>query len=287
MNSEITLPKISIVIPMYNASKDIEECLNSIFDSEYKEFEVILVDDCSIDDTLQKVSSYSCTIIKNQFNRGPAHSRNQGADVARAEIILFLDSDILISSKTLIKIEELFEKNTNVSVLQGRYEDTPYYNNLFSQYKHYIFSFRGLASGNTYVNFIHTACVAMRKEVFYTVRFNENLRRREDIDFGLRCVENKFLIYADSELTVRHKKKYDLISFSKYQFSSGKELVLQNLVTKSKNIIQEFNSSNQPLYKKLWLLRPILPLFILLILICLMIRCEMIIFLNLNIKNSK
>jgi hypothetical protein len=68
---------------------------------------------------------------------------------------------------------------------------------------------------------------------------------------------------------VSHKKKYDLISFSKYQISTARELILQYFIKKDKNMVQEFCSSVQPLYKKLWFLRPVLGFLFFLTLICL------------------
>ena len=256
MNQENILPKISIIIPVFNGSSKIKNCLNYIYASEFKEFEVILVDDCSSDDTLDVAGNYPCRVLKNEINKGPAFSRNKGVDAANGELILFVDVDILILPDLIKKICLFFDSHKEISILQCRYEDIPHYKNLFSQYKHYIFSYRGFSTGKSYISYIHTACVALRKIVFQKIRFNENLRRREDIDFGLRCVQNGFLIYADNEVTVSHNKKYDLVSFSRYQFSSAKELTLQLFVIKNKNMSQEFRLPNQPLYKKLWFLRP-------------------------------
>ena len=256
MNQENILPKISIIIPVFNGSSKIKNCLNYIYASESKEFEVILVDDCSSDNTLDVASNYPCRILKNEINKGPAFSRNKGVDAANGELILFVDVDVLIPPDLMKKISFFFDSHKEISILQCRYEDSPHYKNLFSQYKHYIFSYRGFSTSKSYINYIHTACVVLRKIVFQKIRFNENLRRREDIDFGLRCVQNGFLIYADNEITVSHNKKYDLVSFSRYQFSSAKELTSQLLVIKNKNMSQEFHLPNQPLYKKLWFLRP-------------------------------
>src|SRR3989338_9564609 len=119
----------------------------------------------------------------------------------------------------------------------------------------------------SYVNYTHTGYVAIRRHVFDTVQFNPQMRRREDVDFGLRCAEKGYLIYSDNELAGIHCKKYDLFSFSKYQFNTGKESVLQYLLDNNKNVSKEFNLRGQPLYKKLWFLRPFLSFLFLLILL--------------------
>lgn len=267
------LPKISVVIPVYNSSSYIEDCLKHIFNSEFKDYEVILVDDCSGDDTLQKISLYKCKVLKNTVNRGPAFSRNRAINEVKGSIVLFVDSDIFLPKDALGKIWDYFLKNENVSILQGSYDYHSYFKNLFSQYKNFVFSFRAFMDKKLYVNYTHTAYVAIRRHVFDTVQFNPQLRRREDVDFGLRCVEKGYLIYSDNEFVGIHCKKYDLFSFSKYQFNTGKELVLQYLLAKNKNISKEFNSRRQSLYKKLWFLRPVISFLALLCVFWYIFKC--------------
>lgn len=253
-----TEPKISVVIPAFNARDTIEECLDHIFRSELKAFETIVVDDGSTDDTLAKVSRYPCQVFKGELNQGAARARNLGADAGRAELILFIDSDVLIPPNLLGRVWNFFISHPEVAILQGSYDHEPYYRNLLSQYKHYIFSFRGFKPGGTYIHYVHTACVAVRKEVLRKIRFDEHLKRREDIEFGLRASRNHYLIYADPSLNVRHKKRYGLMAYSKYQFATVKELILQHWVMKNKNFAEEFRSGKEPFYKKAWLLRPVL-----------------------------
>ncbi|MBI3999476.1 MAG: glycosyltransferase [Candidatus Omnitrophica bacterium] len=260
-----------MAIPAFNASAHIEECLDRVFASEFREFETILIDDGSTDDTLAKVAQYPCRVLKNEVKQGAAHSRNRGMETAKGDLILLIDSDILIPPDFLNRVWNFFSDHPDVSILQGCYSHKPYYRNLLSQYKHYIFSFRGSRPGGTYINYVHTACVAMRREVFRKFRFDENLKRREDIELGLRCSENGYLIYADTSLTVGHKKRYSFLSYSKYQFATAKELVLQHLIMKNENFIQEFSSGKQPFYKRAWLLRPVLCFFALLNLIVLVL----------------
>ena len=255
---QVSSPKMSVVIPAFNASAHIEECLDHVFASKFKEFQVILVDDHSTDDTVAKAARYPCLILKNEINYGAAHSRNLGIEAASADLILFIDSDVLIPPDLLDRVLDFFNHHPDVSILQGCYNHKPYYQNLLSQYKHFVFSFRGSLPGGVYINYVHTACAAMRKSVFKKLRFNEDLKRREDIEFGLRCSEHGYRIYADPSLTVGHKKRYDFFSYSNYQIRAAKDLVWQQFVLRNKNFMQEFNAGKQPFYKKAWLLRPAL-----------------------------
>lgn len=84
---------VSIVIPMYNAEKTIKLCLDAVFKQDYPEFEVIVVDDCSKDNSLEIVQNYNARYIRMPENRGPAEARQEGARNANGEIIAFTDSD--------------------------------------------------------------------------------------------------------------------------------------------------------------------------------------------------
>ena len=92
-----TSPKVSIVIPVFNDEKYIEPCINSVLSQTFKDFELILVDDCSTDSTFnivrEKFSDDRIRIVQNETNSGISASRNHGIDVARGEYIYFMDHD--------------------------------------------------------------------------------------------------------------------------------------------------------------------------------------------------
>ncbi len=88
-------PRFSIVIPTYNRSSSVLETLQSCFEQHYDNFEVIVVDDGSSDDTRQVLASIDDPrlVIVHQDNAGPAAARNHGMRVAQGHYIAFLDSD--------------------------------------------------------------------------------------------------------------------------------------------------------------------------------------------------
>ena len=94
----IAMPSFSIIIPVYNAGAYIESSLASVFAQTYCDFEVIIVDDGSTDDTVDCVNTFSHHAALRyvyQANAGPAAARNTGLDLARGQFIAFLDSDDL------------------------------------------------------------------------------------------------------------------------------------------------------------------------------------------------
>lgn len=96
-------PEISIVVPVYNVENYLEECLESILTQTFQDFELILVDDGSIDKSGEICDAYakkdSRIRVIHQKNQGQAVARNEGVQLAKAEWILFVDSDDVVHSQ--------------------------------------------------------------------------------------------------------------------------------------------------------------------------------------------
>jgi len=109
---------LSIVIPYYNMGKYIEECINSVFDSSYKNIEIIIINDGSTDEfSIQKlilIGKQKNIQIINNVNAGLAATRNFGAEIARGEFLAFLDADDKVSIGYFEKAIYALKKNTNV-----------------------------------------------------------------------------------------------------------------------------------------------------------------------------
>jgi len=111
-------PKISVIIPVYNVSQYIEECLESVVNQSLSDIEIICVDDCGDDDSVQKISKFKDSRIKlisHSQNKGLACARNTGMDAACGEYIFFLDSDDYLEVDALGKLYFRIKK-TNADV---------------------------------------------------------------------------------------------------------------------------------------------------------------------------
>ena len=88
---------ISIIVPVYNASYTIEKCIESILNQSYKDFELLLINDGSKDNSYELMKNLTKTdsrvIIINQDNQGVSAARNRGLDEAKGDFVLFIDSD--------------------------------------------------------------------------------------------------------------------------------------------------------------------------------------------------
>ena len=90
-------PMVSIIIPVYNSERFLKECFDSILAQTYDNYEIIVVDDGSVDTSIQIEEEYSKKVagfrIIKQANSGQGVARNRGLDIARGEYIAFIDSD--------------------------------------------------------------------------------------------------------------------------------------------------------------------------------------------------
>ncbi len=94
---------MSIVIPAHNEEKYLEKTLKSTKKQSYKNIEVIVVDDGSIDKTAQIAKGYTKKVVRLKKKKGVSYARNAGARLAKGEVVLFLDADTLLGEKDTIK----------------------------------------------------------------------------------------------------------------------------------------------------------------------------------------
>ena len=112
---------VSIIIPVYNAENTLNYCLESVFAQTYSDIEVIFIDDCSTDSSLEIISAFikkhssnsnfNCKIIQHDKNKGVAAARNTGLDHATGKYIYYIDSDDTIMPDALSTMIELAEEN--------------------------------------------------------------------------------------------------------------------------------------------------------------------------------
>lgn len=114
------MPKISVIVPVYNVEKYLHECVDSILAQTFKDFELILVDDGSPDNCGMICDEYAQKDTRvrviHQENQGLSGARNSGIDVAQGECITFVDSDDLTDAKYLEVLMDAMEEGTDITV---------------------------------------------------------------------------------------------------------------------------------------------------------------------------
>ncbi len=119
----MSVPTFSVVIPAYNASKFIKNALDSVRTQTFSDYEIIVVNDGSIDDTLKVIKDYfsKFPILKhkiiNQQNKGIGAARNAGIKVAEGEYIAFLDADDRWFREKLATVKKFFDENSDLDLV--------------------------------------------------------------------------------------------------------------------------------------------------------------------------
>lgn len=96
--------KVSVIIPVYNEEESIRDCLSSILDQSLKDYEVVIVDDGSSDNTLEIAKSFGKVKILTQSHKGAGAARNLGAKNAKGEILVFVDADMTFDKNFLSEL---------------------------------------------------------------------------------------------------------------------------------------------------------------------------------------
>jgi glycosyltransferase involved in cell wall biosynthesis len=124
------MTKVSIIIPVYNVEPYIERCLLSVLNQTYDNIEIILVDDCGQDNSMEVANrviknhsnGHKVSILKQEQNNGPSMARNSGINAAIGKYVYFLDSDDEITNDC---IETLVRKSDEFEVVIGAIETLP------------------------------------------------------------------------------------------------------------------------------------------------------------------
>ena len=113
----LSIPTISIIIPTFNRAHLLERTINSVLKQTYTDFEIIIIDDASQDNTkdiVQRFKNKNIKYLRQNENKGAPAARNRGIQEAKGRYIAFLDSDDEWVPEKLEKQLALFEKSTGI-----------------------------------------------------------------------------------------------------------------------------------------------------------------------------
>ncbi len=204
--------KISVIIPTYNGEATLRQCLEAVYRSDYPDYEVVVVDDCSTDATPQIAAEFPCRVVCHEVNRGAAVAKNTGAAAAEGDVVFFIDSDVIVRPDALSLIAEDL-RDPSVDAVVGLLDEAMPYPEFASQFKnlwmHYTY-----ARLPEFVGVFYTSAAAARKKVFESLGgFDERYTGAsitEDIELGMRLLTAGYRVRLDKRLTVVHLKRYTL-----------------------------------------------------------------------------
>lgn len=198
-------PYISIVIPNHNNAKTIGLCLDSVYASTYTDFEVIVVDDCSRDNSLLIIKKYPCRLIGLTEHGGASKARNTGAENSSGESIFFIDADCLLQPDTLATAVAAYRGEGPEVVIGGTYTWQPYDRDFFSRFQS-IYIHYSETKNSSNPDYIATHAMLISAELFRkTGGFDENfLPILEDVEFSHRLKRLGFSLRIKPDIQVRH-----------------------------------------------------------------------------------
>lgn len=207
--------RISIVVPAYENAAGLAECLGALAPSAGPEVEIIVVDDASTDETPAVASHFGVRLLRLEWNSGAGAARNHGARHATGDVLLFVDSDVVVAPDTVARVGRVLEECTDVAAVFGSYDAAPRAPGLVSQFRNLLHHFVH-QHGETEASTFWAGCGAIRRVVFEAVggfdtgRYGRSI---EDIELGYRVREAGHRILLDKDLRVTHLKRWTLSSF--------------------------------------------------------------------------
>jgi glycosyltransferase involved in cell wall biosynthesis len=198
---------ISIVIPTYNAAKFMPNLLDSIFKQAVEDMEVLIVDDCSTDNTVEVVKNYPVRVIQQEINGGPARARNKGVKEAKGDIIFFLDSDVIVLDGTVREVKDYFQKNPSANCVIGICSTEPLNKGFVPKYMAMFEYIHLIGTPDNKVSVFGPRCGAIRKDFFMRIGgYNESYKGADVEDFELaRKINKDDCIFLNRKIMVRHQ----------------------------------------------------------------------------------
>ncbi|MBI4446712.1 MAG: glycosyltransferase [Acidobacteria bacterium] len=206
---ESRAPAVSVIVPGFNSSSTLEACLRAIRNQVCRcSFELIYVDDASDDDSVAIAEKWADRVIKLSDSSGPSLARNAGAQAARGQVLLFIDSDIEIREDTVHKLLNVLDQNPQVRAVFGSYDSLPRAPSLVSQYRnllhHYIHQESSVEAETFWAG-----CGAVYRKIFDELG-GFGRWPMEDVEFGYRLRAKGFAIQLEKRIQVKHLKRWTL-----------------------------------------------------------------------------
>jgi len=200
-------PYLSIIIPTYNSAKTLPVLLDSIFASNLTDFEIILVDDGSTDETKGVIKDYNLRYFYIE-NSGPAWARHLGSKKARGDAFVYFDSDVVLFPDTLERIKNAFT-NEEIKAVSGIWNRKQITKDFFPRYKAIRdWSYWLKEDCGKFSYLFNTRVAAIRKEAYWEtggfIREEKGRNALEDINFAFRLAE-KHQIHFDPKIRVKHE----------------------------------------------------------------------------------
>lgn len=202
---------LSVIIPNRNGAATIEQCLSALFASRHDDFEVIVVDDCSTDDSMERIKKYPCRYYQLNSHGCASMARNTGARHSRGDILFFLDADCLTTVDTLTLAEKFARHHGPSVAIGGTYTEIPADPCFFSTFQSIYINYCEIKHSKA-PDYIATHAMVIHTETFRKAGgFREQfLPILEDVELSHRLRHNGVRLLMAPSILVRHVFNFTL-----------------------------------------------------------------------------
>ena len=235
MEEQTSKPKISVIMPVYNADRYLDKSIQSILNQTFKDFEFIIVNDCSKDNSKEIIEKYKkkdkrIILINNSKNLGVQKALNRGLRVAKGKYIARMDGDDISHPERIEKQFNYLERNNHIFLVGSSAIVINEMNGkigLLSKYDNIRKTKRKLLKSNTLV---HPSIMFRNTQEFF---YREKFKSSEDYDFYLRILSSGRAISNIETPLVKYRISRDsfvsTMPNQEYYFKKAKEFYYQRI----------------------------------------------------------
>lgn len=223
------MSKVSIIVPVYNTKDYILRCVDSLINQTYKDIEIILVNDGSLDNSIELVNEKyddDRIIIVNQENMGSGQARNNGIKKATGNYLFFVDSDDFIDKNTImIMMNKMLSDKVNLVICD-------YYKYFDNQNKTHINNIPNYDSNNdkqSVIGMPGAVCKLFKKEIFdkYDINFLPGVYFEDNAIIPFVCAVSGKYAYVNKPLYYYYQREGSALN--KIEYNEGYEAIFDSL----------------------------------------------------------
>ena len=213
--------KNSIIIPVFNAEEHLALVLETLLKELPEDSEVIVVDDCSSDQSVAIAKTFPVRVLEAPVNRGPSASRNRGVEESSGEILIFIDADVVLEERALDTMFLILDDNPEILGINGLPSEVCPYSDWASDYVNLSLLFQLLGHG-TRVNSCFTSLCLLRRAAWMQMDgWDEDQVSRYVDDVQTRWFLPKDSIAQDKSVRFLHYKKVHWRGVMRHRFNIG------------------------------------------------------------------
>lgn len=215
-------PLVSVIVPNYNYSESLDLCLRSVLDQTYPNVEILVVDDCSTDDSIAVAEALGVRVISTGVNAGCGNARNVGVANTSGEILYFVDSDVSLAPDAVARSVDALRADPRIGCVCGIEDPEPLlHDTQVARYRGLQYHYWSMTAEGD-VTFLFPALCAIRRDVYQEVGpFNPALKQTEEVDYGYR-LSRRYRLVLTSEVRGRHDHDHQLRGLLRKLFHRGR-----------------------------------------------------------------